>query len=71
MKLSYQRIEEEGNRMIFDDQNKVIIDSMNTIEARAFVKFLLSEIARHEMDIDNARTLILNVAAKFKLGDIK
>ena len=33
--------------MRFDETNKVIIETMNEAEARAFVKFLTSEIARH------------------------
>jgi len=56
--------------MKFDETNKVIIDSMNQSEARAFVKFLMSEIARHQMDIDNARDLIYDVCLKFKIADI-
>ena len=34
--------------MKFNEENKVIIDSMDTSEAIAFVKFLKSEIAWHE-----------------------
>lgn len=56
--------------MRFDETNMVIIDSMNTLEARVFIKFLLSEIARHQMDIDNARDLIYDICMKFKLGDL-
>jgi len=43
---------------------------MNPDEATAFVKFLQSEIARHQMDIDNARDLIYDVCLKFKIADI-
>jgi len=55
--------------MNFDETNKVIIDTMNTDEARAFVLFLKSEIARHQMDIDNARDLCYTVINKFELED--
>ena len=51
--------------MKFDETNKVIIDTMNISEAKAFVKFLQSEIARHEMDIDNADKLICDVCMKY------
>jgi len=56
--------------MNFDEQNKVIINSMNAVEARAFIKFLLSEIARHKMDIDNARDLIYDVCRLYRIADI-
>ena len=56
--------------MKFDETNKVIIDTMDTAEARAFVKFLQSEIARHQMDIDNARELICEVCLRFKIADL-
>ena len=56
--------------MNFDAENKVIIDSMNECEARAFVKFLRSEIARHKLDIDNAVELIFKVVNKFGLEDM-
>lgn len=55
--------------MKFDEECKVIIDSMDEEEAGAFVKFLISEIKRHEMDIDNAVKLIGDVREKFKLGE--
>lgn len=42
---------------------------MSTEEARAFVKFLKSEVARHYMDIDNAQVLIYDVCKKFQIGD--
>jgi len=56
--------------MKFDEQNKVIIETMNQDEAKAFVKFLKSEIARHFMDIDNAKDLIYNVCLKYKIAGI-
>ncbi len=56
--------------MRFDETNKVIIDSMNQDEAKVFIKFLKSEIVRHELDIDNAKDLIHDVCFKFKLVDI-
>ena len=56
--------------MKFDKTNKVIIETMNQEEAKAFVKFLKSEIARHQMDINNARDLIYEVCFRFKIADI-
>lgn len=56
--------------MEFNSEHKVIIDTMNRDEARAFVKFLYSEIKRHEMDIDNAKGLIIYVKDKFALEDL-
>ncbi len=53
--------------MKFDQQNKVIIESMNQTEARAFILFLKSEIARHEMDIDNAKKLIYEVSMRYNI----
>ena len=44
--------------MNFDEENKVIISSLNKTEARAFIKFLKSEIFRHLRDIEDARDLI-------------
>ena len=55
--------------MKFDETNKVIIETMNREEARAFIKFLQSEIARHQMDIDNARDLIEEVCKRFGLEE--
>jgi len=51
----------------FDETNKVIIDTLDRNEARAFIKFLESEIARHENDIENAYDLIKEVAEKFDI----
>jgi hypothetical protein len=56
--------------MKFDKVNKEIIETLNQDEARAFVKFLKSEIARHQMDIDNARDLIYEVCLKYKIADL-
>ncbi len=56
--------------MLFTDECKVIIDSMTKEEARVFILFLRTEITRHELDIDNARDLVYEVAMKFKLGDM-
>jgi hypothetical protein len=44
--------------MIFDEEHKAIISSLNEAEASAFVKFLQSEIIRHGEDIKQARELI-------------
>ncbi len=64
-------VEEEENKMKFDKTCKVIIDSMNRDEAKAFILFLESEIARHGMDIDNARDLIYTVSKRFGLLEVK
>ena len=53
--------------MKFDNTNKVIIDTMNKMEASAFIKFLQSEIARHEEDIKDVYDLIGKVAKKFDI----
>ena len=53
--------------MKFDETNKVIIDTLDRNEANAFIKFLQSEIARHEEDIENAYDLIRKVAKKFDI----
>jgi len=47
--------------MEFNAEHKVIIDTMNKVEATAFIKFLQSEIIRHEDDIEQARELIVEV----------
>ena len=44
--------------MIFNNQHKVIVNSLSKDEARAFIKFLESEIIRHEDDINQAKSLI-------------
>jgi len=56
--------------MRFDEQHMVLINSLTTEEASAFIKFLKSEILRHEMDIKNARNLIYKICMKYKLGDL-
>ena len=61
----------EGNRVKFDEECKVIIDTMDASEARAFVKFLKSEILRHKMDIDNAEKLMYDVCIRFKIDKDK
>lgn len=55
--------------MIFNKQHLVIIESLNLEEARAFVKFLESEIIRHREDIINAQDLINQVIIRF--GEVK
>jgi len=57
-------------KMKFNETNKVIIETMNQEEAKAFVKFLKSEIARHEDDITQARDLIYEVCFQFKIADM-
>ena len=44
--------------MEFDTSHKVIVESMSTREAKAFIKFLKSEIMRHQQDIEDAKLLI-------------
>jgi len=44
--------------MQFNNEHKVIISTLNKDEAKAFVKFLESEIIRHNDDIKQARNLI-------------
>jgi len=41
-----------------DESHKVIISSLSRVEAKAFIKFLESEIIRHEDDIQRAQKLI-------------
>lgn len=55
--------------MQFNDECKVIIQTMNGDEAKTFVKFLYSEILRHKMDIEEAEKLILYVKDEFALLD--
>jgi len=43
--------------MEFDISHKVKIETMTREEASAFVKFLDSEIRRHQMDIEDAKLL--------------
>ena len=51
--------------MDFDSSCKVIIDTLNIWEAEAFIKFLRSEVFRHQRDIDDAEALIIKVIQKF------
>jgi ABC-type molybdate transport system substrate-binding protein len=44
--------------MIFSKDHKVIINTLNPEEAKAFIKFLRSEIIRHGDDIKQAEELI-------------
>lgn len=44
--------------MEFNNEHKVIINTLSRIEAKAFIKFLESEIIRHEDDIQLAQELI-------------
>ena len=44
--------------MEFNKEHKVIISTLSRIEAKAFIKFLESEIIRHEDDITQALALI-------------
>lgn len=47
--------------MEFDITHKVIIESMSTREAKAFIKFLRSEIRRHQQDVEEAEILIQKI----------
>lgn len=51
--------------MRFTEEHKVIIDTLKPNEARAFIKFLQSEILRHQDDIKQAFDLIIVVEKKF------
>jgi len=51
----------------FDKEWKVIVSTLTKEEASAFVKFLQSEVKRHEVDIGQARNLIVRVVNKFNL----
>ena len=53
--------------MRFDDDNKVIIESLNQEQAKAFILFLESEIIRHEIDIEQAENLIKRVRNMYRL----
>lgn len=55
--------------MKFNPKHKVIIDSLDMSEAKAFVKFLESEIIRHQDDIIQATALIYTVQKKFALAE--
>ena len=44
--------------MEFNEEHKVIINTLSRIEAKAFIKFLESEIIRHQDDINQAKSLI-------------
>ncbi len=55
--------------MDFNKECKVIIETMNQDEARAFTKFLYSEILRHRMDIEGAEKLMVEVKKRFELTD--
>lgn len=53
--------------MKFDKENKVIISTLSPLEASAFIKFLESEIIRHQRDIKEAKELIEKIRIKFQL----
>jgi len=50
--------------MIFNKEHKVIVDSLTYEESTAFIKFLKSEIIRHQVDIQQAKDLIRLVGKK-------
>ena len=47
--------------MEFNEKHEVIINTLTRIEAKAFIKFLESEIIRHSDDIQLAQELINRV----------
>ena len=51
--------------MEFDVTHKVKIETMTKEEASAFIKFLASEIRRHEQDIREAKLLIEVVGQRY------
>jgi len=51
--------------MEFDKEHKVIISTLSIVEASAFIKFLQSEILRHQQDITDAAKLIMIVKEQF------
>lgn len=53
--------------MQFGEDWKVKIDSMNEAEAKIFILFLETEIARHQWDIRDAEQLIEKVKGKFPI----
>lgn len=57
--------------MIFNEAHLVIVETLDTVEASAFIKFLESEIIRHEDDIKQARDLIEHVQMTIILGEFK
>ena len=54
--------------MEFNNEHKVIINTLSRIEAKAFIKFLESEIIRHRDDILLARELIRKVEQEILRG---
>jgi len=52
--------------MVFDENSKVIIESLKPNEAKAFIKFLKTEIYRHTDDIQQAKELIKKVRELFE-----
>ena len=54
--------------MEFNEEHKVIIESLTRIEAKAFMKFLQSEIIRHQDDIQQAVALIRHVKEVHHIG---
>ena len=57
----------KGVKMDFNTENKVIIETMNQEEARAYIRFLHSEILRHKRDCEEAYDLIIKVGSKFHI----
>lgn len=52
--------------MKFAKNHKVIISTLDIPEAKAFIKFLNSEIIRHEDDIKQAKQLIKSVESRIE-----
>jgi len=55
--------------MIFNEEHKVIVGTIDKPEAAAFIKLLRSEIIRHEDDINQAKSLIRYVYKKILGGE--
>lgn len=66
--IGLNELEKKGeDEMIFNEKtHKVIIESMNEVEAKAFIIFLESEALRHEDDVRDIVTLIDQVKKRFK-----
>lgn len=53
--------------MKFDKEDITIVDTLNKVEAKAYIEFLLSEKRRHIRDIEFIDKRIKEVKERFKL----
>lgn len=53
--------------MKFDKEDITIVDTLNKIEAKAYIKFLLSEKRRHLRDVEFIDKRVKEVRGKFTL----